>query len=868
MLCPVCGTENWRTSGSCSACGADLARASFSSPTVAVGEKRTSPFAFAPGDAFGDRYTIVEKIGAGGMGQVYKAIDRRLGQSVALKLVSPGTPRSRGLERFRRELTLAQRVSHPNVCRVHDMGVENDIHFISMEYIEGQSLGDWTQAVGRLSAHQTLALARQLCAGLAAIHGESIVHRDLKPTNIMLDRTGRAVVMDFGLAFHPKTDQITAEGEVLGTLAYLSPEQARGEALDKRSDIYALGLILFEMLTGRRPPADGKSLPLALRDPAEDCPPPSQIAPGVPAPVDAIVSRCIERDRDRRFQDVAEIDRALEEAEAELAGTRARRRTAVPVLRLWWGVVAALTLMALLILRLIPPGPISVAVMPLRYEGGESYSYLGTLLPLVMTRNLNRVNDLELAPFESTRSFQPGEDPQEVARQLGVDWVVTGHVEVRDDRYQGEVGLFASDEPVAAWSKGFSGQAVNVLDLADLAARNIAEALGKRATTVAESELSQSALAHYVEGKRLLEGWDVESNYSRAAEAFLRAIDAQADFAEAHAGLALAWWTNYQETGEAGLVGRAFDEAYRATSLAPSLPEAYLALGVLQLGTGRTPEATASFQKALDLAPADDAVCREIADAYAALGRTAQAERMYDRAIRLRPEYWENYNYKGAFYLGSGRWSLAKDLFREVIRLRPESDLGYNNLATAHLLAGELGEAEPLLRAALRLNPTAEAYSNLGFIRYSEGNFEEAAREFARATELGPEGPLYFSNLGDAYRRLERPVEAKTAYRRAIELGEARLEVNANDPEAGAELSMALAGYGRCDEANDLAAQSTGAKAATPTIHYYAAISYVLCGDPDAAVHHAARAMDGGVDIRTSPDLRPLMSRLSDAEVR
>jgi len=209
------------------------------------------------------------------MGHVYKAIDRNIGKTVALKLVRPAAA-GQGLarERFRRELALAQAVTHPNVCRVHDLGEVEGALYISMEFVEGQTLDDLIQSVGHLSAKQTVALGRQICAGLQAIHERGIVHRDLKPGNIMVDRSGRPILMDFGLAFHQGTDRLTGAGSVLGTLAYLSPEQARGRTTDHRSDLYGVGLILFEMLTGRHPPGDQSSVPLALREADERCPAP------------------------------------------------------------------------------------------------------------------------------------------------------------------------------------------------------------------------------------------------------------------------------------------------------------------------------------------------------------------------------------------------------------------------------------------------------------------------------------------------------------------------------------------------------------------------------------------------------------------
>jgi serine/threonine-protein kinase len=348
---------------------------------------------FGPGEAFGDRYTIVEEVGAGGMGQVYKALDRQLGRAVALKLIKADhAARPEARERFQRELLLAQQVSHPNVCRVHDLGEVNGIRYISMEYVDGQTLDDLIHSVGHLSPKQTVALGKQVCAGLGAVHERGIVHRDLKPGNVMIDRAGHAIVMDFGMAYRPGGEKLTAAGAVLGTLAYLSPEHARGYPTDARSDLYALGLILFEMLTGRRPPGDENSLPLAVRDSSEVCPPPSRLVPEVPPALDAIVLRCMEREPGKRYGSAAELEQALAEVASSLtsysatlspAHTPAPARPLVepsPAWRRWLGPRTAAALggalaLGLLVWPKIPSGPprvTSVALLHLRYEGPEA----------------------------------------------------------------------------------------------------------------------------------------------------------------------------------------------------------------------------------------------------------------------------------------------------------------------------------------------------------------------------------------------------------------------------------------------------------------------------------------------------------------
>ena len=628
---------------------------------------------FGPGDAFGDRYTIVEEVGAGGMGQVYKAIDRQLGRAVALKLIKPDhAARPEARERFQRELLLAQQVTHPNVCRVHDLGEVKGIRYISMEYIEGQTLEDLIHSVGHLSPKQTVALGKQVCAGLEAIHERGIVHRDLKPGNIMIDRAGHALLMDFGMAYRPGGEKLTAAGAVLGTLAYLSPEHARGSPTDARSDLYALGLILFEMLTGRRPPGDENLLPLAVRDASEPCPPPSaprprgpraprRGGPALPRPRAGEPLRQCPRARAGPRGSGAPahdlLDLASPHRPAPLPRKRPADRRAAPAAPLG------------LARRGRPPrgrghcdlacacSPrsreiASVALMVLDYEGPEANKFLQEFLPAVMGETLRTVPDLQVAPFASSRTF-PRSDPLEaVANALGVEHVVTGKVRVDRGQLEGWLEIHRRGGPDKVRVGPRSAPAGSASEAAYRLAADLARALGK--TPPPMRSWKPPALDSYLEGKRLLEGWDVERNYTKAEEAFRASLLAEPEFSEARANLALALLARFQETREPAAIEQASQEARRAVDQNPALPEAHLALGMVQVLRGQSTEAALSLQKAHELAPADDAACRTIGRAYARLKRYREAESFYERALQLRPNFWENHNAMGWFYLRRG----------------------------------------------------------------------------------------------------------------------------------------------------------------------------------------------------------------------
>ncbi len=821
---------------------------------------------FSAGDLFADRYLIVEDIGAGGMGEVYKAKDRVLGHSVALKLLRPEIAAGGvGLERFRREIHLARQVTHGNVCRMHDIGEIEGLRYISMEHVDGQTLHDVIQSMGRLSPRQTVGLARQIAAGLEAIHKNGIVHRDLKPTNIMLDRSGRAVLMDFGLALAENQDKITSEGEVLGTLSYLSPEQAHGTAVDARSDLFAFGLILFEMLTGVRPPGDGDRIPLALRkNPA--CPPPSALTPEVPKELDAVVLRCLETSSGSRYSSARELDEALERV-SDFSSSSAIAKVPAPRSGKWvvagLSAVAAAFVLALYALRPEPSRAATLAILPLTYEGPKDMDYLASLVPLFLGDELRESRSLEVAPFASSRTFAPGESARSVGSELGVDYVVRGQISFSSGRLKSSIVLEGLDSE-RDWEGALETEVSNVQQELVRVASELRGAIGVRAEpSRLERKRSAEALAHYTQGMIYLEGWDVDKNYDSAARAFRDALREDPSFSEAEAALSMALWAAYLETREPSLVREAESEARRAIESAPSLPEAHLALGIVELGQGRSADAAASLARAQELAPGNDDVARRIAAAYDRLGREKEAESMYERAIALRPSYWRHANDLGVFYLHRGRIEEAKSRFRETIRLSPERHTGYANLAGAHLLAGEIEEAEPLLQATIRIRASDSAYNNLGFVYYSTGRYLEAAEQYQKAIELAPEEAMYYGNLGDAYRQLGRRGDAEGQYEKAIERERAILDVDSEDTEARAGLGMFLAGAGRCDEARRETESASKGAPEDPMVFYYAAIAHSLCGDEESALEAATKAVRGGVmaDVKTNPDLQHLLGR-------
>src|SRR5262245_29197678 len=301
MRCPECSSDNPETGRFCAQCGAALdALSSTPTRTNIARAPRATPSSPAPdrfplGTLIAGRYRIVGLLGRGGMGEVYRADDLKLGQPVALKFLTPGLERAKGrLDRFLNEVRLALKVTHPNVCRVYDIGDAEGLHFISMEYVDGDDLASLLRRIERFSRERAIRVARQICAGLAAAHDQGILHRDLKPANIMIDGRGQVKITDFGLA--GLADEMKGEHAGIGTPAYMAPEQIAGREVTVRSDIYALGLVLYELFTGK--PAFGARTPAEIARLHCEATPvsPISLVEGLDPSIERVILRCLEKD--------------------------------------------------------------------------------------------------------------------------------------------------------------------------------------------------------------------------------------------------------------------------------------------------------------------------------------------------------------------------------------------------------------------------------------------------------------------------------------------------------------------------------------------------------------------------------------------
>jgi serine/threonine protein kinase len=315
MKCPQCQADNSSDSVYCRKCGFPLTGAEIPSFTQTM-TFQAPVFGLPVDSLFAERYRVKEQLGSGGMGKVYRVVDETIDEEIALKLIRPEIASDKKtIERFKNELKLSRSISHAYVCRMYHLGEVEGIPYITMEFIKGEDLKSIIQQEGALPCDRTIQLALQICRGLAEAHKHGVVHRDLKPGNIMIDDKGMAKIMDFGIARSVRTETITESGMMVGTLDYMSPEQAGGIKADNRADIYSLGVILFEMVTGALPFKGETPISTALKHQTEAPPPPMEKNPSVPESLNSIILKCLEKSRENRYQTVEDLITDLEKTE-------------------------------------------------------------------------------------------------------------------------------------------------------------------------------------------------------------------------------------------------------------------------------------------------------------------------------------------------------------------------------------------------------------------------------------------------------------------------------------------------------------------------------------------------------------------------
>ncbi len=931
MLCPNCRADNPQGTRSCSSCGSVLAgtestgtvqmevsggapsaipanrmqAAGVLSPppddtvqmSMAAATARAryaDPIHLEPGTPLGPRYRIEALLGEGGMGAVYKAHDNELGRTVALKLVRPELARNPSIiERFKRELLLASRISHKNILRIHDLGDVNGVKFITMAYVEGRDLAA-IQESGRMPLSRALEIARQLSAALEAAHNEGVVHRDLKPQNILVDEAGVIYVSDFGLAKSIEAEEVamTRPGQVLGTPRYMSPEQVEAKAADHRSDLYSFGLILYELVTGAIPFPGASALQMMYQRVIEQPKNPRLINPEVPDYVASIILRCLEKDPARRYQHAREIL-------ADLDAGRAPARTISIQLpkpdRRWWkpGAVAVLVITlagagGYWLRHSAVPGSSTtggaaptasaqayLAVLPLALEGnGQALSYAADGIREALSAKLSGLHNVYVASSSAVDSARNLKGAERIARALGVSLLVSGTFRAEGDRIAVSLAMDDIRNRKQLWKQEFSGLTQDLLTIEDemysklVVALNVERNNDEMARGAMRPTEDMGAYELYLRSRSILRGPKTAKSITSAISLFNRATQKDPSFALAYAGLADASLDMQKLTSDSFWAERALGAANQAERLNENLPEAHLAQGSAYLATGKTAEAVAELRRALELEPNSDEALRRLANALLAARRQPEAIRAFQDAIRVNPYYWMNYNELGAAYFQMGENEKAVETFRRVTALEPERASGYLNLGVVYYRQGKWNESAPQFRKAIELQPSPRAYSNLGVVYFYLGRYQDAAQMFDEAAKMNPNDYLVIGNLADSYRWLKDRAQAADAYQRAIGLAYKAYAVNPRNAALMGSLALYYAKSGQMTRARDFIRRARTIKPDDGGLRYNQAVIEAMDGQAPQALESLRGALEKGYPMQEAMRDPELEALRADAKFR
>lgn len=803
------------------------------SETVVV----TDTGALPPGSEFGPRYRIDALLGQGGMGRVYKAYDKELDRTVAIKVVRHGMMgEADALKRFKQELLLASKISHKNILRIHDMGSVGDTRFITMAFIEGRDLHQIIKDNPKMPLDRVLKYARQLADALAAAHAEGVVHRDLKPQNLLVDKDDNLYVSDFGLAksFEEGAVGMTKTGAFLGTPRYMSPEQVEGRPADQRSDLYAYGLILYELLAGDVPFTGESTLKVMYQRIQETPKSPKLLNPALPNWIVRITMRCLEREADKRYQSAYEI---LADLQGGASGSASGSRSVQIQLpdfgaKKWiWvaGAFAAIMILGATIAVVkhwiswpgagtpgasgasgVPPLASGrfVAVLPLQVVGDQSQlGYLAEGIEEALSAKLFQLKDVRVASTDAAGKIDQKQPLPKIARSLGANLLVLGTLQGSGTKIRIDMRVEDVADAKRLWSKEFEGGTNDLFALEDQIYGQLVTALNINASNEelakAEARPTDNLAAYdlYLRGRNSLRGHDGKS-IQAALDYFDQALKSDRTFALAYTGVADASLRMYRTKKDGFWTQKALAAAQQAEQLNDKLPEVHSTMGSVYRVTGKYSEAITELKRSISLAPNSDEAYRRLGSAYLESGQGKEAIEAFQKAIQLNPYFWGNQNSLGDAYMGLGDYPRALEAFQQVTALEPEIDAGYENVGVVYVQQNKCQESIPYLQKALQIEPYFSTYSNLGTAYFCLKQYTNSVEMFEKAVQLNPNDTQTMVNLADAYRWAGQKDKARTIYEQSISLGYKELQTNPQDSGVMMQVALSYAKIGNAQEAD------------------------------------------------------------------
>jgi tetratricopeptide (TPR) repeat protein len=836
------------------------------------------------------------------MGEVWRARDTRLGREVALKLLPEAFSSDPArVTRFQREAQLLAALNHPHIASIYSFETVDGVRVLEMELVPGETIRELLHE-GPLPLPRALALAHDVAQALGVAHAKGILHRDLKPSNVKVTPEGNVKLLDFGLAkaFAPGaggsdlSQSPTLEagaslrGVILGTVPYMSPEQARGAELDARSDVWAFGCLVFEMLTGKKA-FDGPTATDVLVAVLDREPDWKALPPDTPLPVVELIRSCLAKRVDERLPDLARARKQIDLARsgqtplvtvAAVSSPRVRRRS----LRIVGGssvLLAVAAGIAWVALRdrtgQALPSTKLLAVLPAAdFTGRSDGRQLCDGFSVSLRSKLQRVSGVSIMLPAAARLEA---DAAKVARDTGANLILAPSARKSGDQVQLSYSLALATSPVQIDAGEVIGLESDWFRLENELYAKICASLqlglaGGTGPPPRDEIARGASQSDYVVALGCLERADDPALLQKAAEILEKIPDGNGS-ALVQAALGRAYLSSFNLSKEAALAERAKGAAERAARLDPDLPEAQITVARILQAAGRPAEALPILRKVLEKDSGNVEAVATLAAALQGSGDSAGAEAAWKHLVEMRLTSWSSHKDIAGFFFHQNRYAEAAREYQRAIDLNPGVYGLYYSLGAVQIRSGRFDEAIGALKKSIEIKPSSLAYSNLGACQYLLGDFPEASDSFGKAITLTPGDYRYHVYLGDSLTWTPGQSEkARQAYEAAIPLAEGVLRVNPRDSGAMGLLALCYARVGRRGEAARLVERAVALEPENASVLQKAAAVTLILGRSDESLRLLARAVERGygtVEIRADPEFSTLRNEprfqqlLSDA---
>ncbi len=778
------------------------------------------------------RFAILTLVGAGGMGQVYKATDTKLKRVVAIKRMAPRLQQNDAdRRRFLREAQQASSLNHPNIAGIYDVIEEGGEIFLIMEYVEGKPLRSAMHGGKVFATEDFFRVASQGLEGLGAAHEKGILHGDIKPENIMLTPDGRVKVLDFGVARRfslGDSDDATLTAATLtggmsgGTPPYMAPEVLTQKPYDGRADLFSLGLVCYEMLGGQQP-FETDSLAGTMASVLHKDPPPiEQVNPKVSASVSSVIQTMLAKDPAQRYstaRDVLIDLRRVQQGEDPVfaAATAPPKKVPFRMKRaaMIGGLAAVLSATGMYLGSRIRGGAsggptntatsqptgekiATLAVLPFTpIDGNPKLTALGEGVVESVSAKLGLLTQDRAFEIVSSRYLQEKgvTSLPDASSQFGANLGLVVTLQESGQLLQVNYSLFDARNGLAVGGDSITVPASDAIGVEDDIAQGAVKALHLKLRPEEQAALSihgtdkPEAYKYYLQARGYLLAYTKSENVDNAIVMAGEALKLDANFGQAKAVLGEAYWRKYWHTKQPQWPKLAKAECNNAVTLGNAGAAGHICLGLVNDGTGKYAEAASEFQRALELEPTNEDAYLGLALAFEHQGSVNEAEKTYQRAIAAHPSSSIAYNSLGRFYYSRNEYDKALAMFHNVIALAPEGYGAYVNLGATYSNMGRYADAIEPLKKSIAIRPFYGAYVNLGTAYFGLDKFADAASAYEQANHLNPSQYVTWGNLGDARKYLGDKSAAHSAYQKAVELARAELKVNARDPDVLSSLA-------------------------------------------------------------------------------